>query len=161
MAYWIYDMEIGPVLIEEQEGAITRISTDCRSTGVKQETEVIQQAHVELEEYLEGKRNHFAVKVTPEGTAFQKTVWKALQTIPCGETRTYGQIAAQIGKPGAARAVGGACNKNPILMMIPCHRVVGAGGALVGFGAGLPLKEKLLNLEKLHLDAVEKQCYNK
>ncbi len=161
MAYWIYDMEIGPVLIEEQEGAITRISIDCRSTGVKQETKVIQQAHEELEEYLKGKRNYFAVKLTPEGTAFQKTVWKTLQTIPYGETRTYGQIAAQIGNPGAARAVGGACNKNPILMMIPCHRVVGAGGALVGFGAGLPLKEKLLNLEKLHLDAVEKQCYNK
>ena len=87
------------------------------------------------------------------GTIFQKKVWRALCDIPYGETRTYGQIAKSIGKPGAARAVGRACNKNEILIRIPCHRVIGSDGKLVGFGGGLDLKEKLLAVE-------ERMCYS-
>jgi methylated-DNA-[protein]-cysteine S-methyltransferase len=83
------------------------------------------------------------------GTAFQQNVWKAMLAIPFGQTRTYGQIAAAVGKPGAARAVGGACHANPLPVLVPCHRVVAAGGKLGGFGGGLELKKRLLALEDL------------
>ena len=86
--------------------------------------------------------------LNPQGTMFQKAVWAALRAIPYGETRSYGEIAAAIGKPKAARAVGSANNRNPILIFTPCHRVIGANGALVGFAAGLAMKEALLALEK-------------
>ena len=161
MAYYFYEFPIGTLCIEESEGVISRIGVGTAGSGGCEETAVIRQAHMELEEYFRGERTDFAVKVRPQGTDFQRKVWEALRRIPYGETRTYGEIAAQIGNPKASRAVGGACNKNPILIMTPCHRVIGAGGKLVGFGAGLPMKEKLLAHEKLHLDAVEKQCYNK
>ena len=93
--------------------------------------------------------------LNPRGTDFQRAVWAALREIPYGETRSYGEIAAAVGKPKAARAVGGANNKNPILILTPCHRVIGAGGALVGFGAGLPMKEALLALEQKYKQAKE------
>lgn len=112
------------------------------------ETPVICQAHQELEEYFAGKRQRFSVPFSAKGTPFQEKVWKALLTIPYGETRTYGQIAAQIGKPAASRAVGMANHMNPISILIPCHRVVGANGALTGYGGGLDLKEYLLGLEQ-------------
>ena len=102
----------------------------------------------QLTEYAWGQRTAFDLPIQFTGTAFQGAVWRALVTIPYGETRTYGQIAAQIGHPKAARAVGAACGKNPLLLLIPCHRVVGAQGALTGFAAGLPLKETLLRLEQ-------------
>jgi methylated-DNA-[protein]-cysteine S-methyltransferase len=84
----------------------------------------------------------------PEGTEFQQLVWKALQTIPYGETRSYRDIAEQIGRPKLCRAVGMANHRNPITIIIPCHRVIGADGSLTGYGGGLPLKQQLLNLEK-------------
>lgn len=120
-------------------------------TGESQETDtcpILEEAARQLREYADGTRRQFDLPVAPKGTAFQQTVWEALQTIPYGETRTYGQIAAQIGNPKAIRAVGMACNKNPILMVIPCHRVIGKNGSLTGFGAGLELKEALLHLER-------------
>ena len=120
-------------------------------TGPRPETDtcpVIDRCISQLREYARGDRRDFDIPVRPRGTAFQLRVWQALQTIPYGQTRTYGDIAKQLGKPGAARAVGGACNKNGILLLIPCHRVIGANGALVGFGAGLELKQQLLELEK-------------
>ena len=119
-------------------------------TGTAQETEscpILAEATQQLTDYTNGTREHFDLPVKPKGTVFQQAVWAALQTIPYGETRTYGEIAAQIGNPKATRAVGMACNKNPILMVIPCHRVIGKNGSLTGFGAGLELKELLLNLE--------------
>ena len=90
----------------------------------------------------------FSLPLSPVGTKFQKRVWEALQSIPYGQTRSYGEIAAQIGNPKACRAVGGANNKNPIMIFIPCHRVIGADGSLVGFGGGLPAKRYMLDLEK-------------
>mgnify|MGYP003226538130 CR=1 FL=1 len=90
--------------------------------------------------------------LAPAGTPFQQAVWEALRTIPYGETRTYGQIAAQIGRPTACRAVGMANNRNPIAIVVPCHRVVGSTGALVGYAGGLGVKTHLLNLEKAHED---------
>lgn len=108
---------------------------------------VLLQAAKELDEYFAGKRKSFTVNVDPEGTEFQKKVWKALLTIPFGKTKTYGDVAALIENPDAVRAVGGAANRNPIPVIIPCHRVIGADGKLVGFGGGLERKEILLEIE--------------
>ena len=110
---------------------------------------VIDEAIRQLTEYAAGARREFSLPLRPEGTPFQQAVWEALRTIPYGQTRTYGQIAAQVGRPKAARAVGGACNKNNILIVVPCHRVIGAGGSLTGFALGLDVKETLLKLENV------------
>lgn len=103
----------------------------------------------EILEFLDGKRKEFTFDIEPEGTDFQKKVWKALRDIPYGETRTYKDIAIKIGNEKACRAVGLANNKNPIVLAIPCHRVIGSNGKLVGFGGGLDVKQQLLNLEKI------------
>lgn len=96
---------------------------------------------------MEGKRRAFTVALAPGGTVFQRRCWEALEAIPYGETRTYAQQAAAAGNPRACRAAGLANNRNPLPIFIPCHRVVGKNGALVGYGGGLGIKEKLLNLE--------------
>ena len=113
---------------------------------------LLLQAAAELAEYFAGTRREFTLPLAPAGTPFQQAVWEALRTIPYGETRTYGQIAAQIGRPTACRAVGMANNRNPIAIVVPCHRVVGSTGALVGYAGGLGGKTHLLNLEKAHED---------
>ncbi len=105
----------------------------------------------ELLEYLAGTRTEFTVPLSPAGTDFQRAVWQALQRIPYGETRTYGEIAEAVGRPGAARAVGTANHCNPIPIIIPCHRVVGSNGQLCGFGGGLDVKRRLLELEASHM----------
>ena len=102
----------------------------------------------QLEEYFEGRRQKFELKLDPSGTSFQQTVWRALMEIPFGETRTYGEIAARIGHPSAARAVGAANGRNPLSIVAPCHRVLGSTGALTGFAGGLEVKERLLAFEK-------------
>lgn len=104
--------------------------------------------YTEIVEYLEGNRKEFTFEIEPKGTDFQKKTWKALRDIPYGETRTYKEIARAIGNEKACRAVGLANNRNPIVLAIPCHRVIGSNGKLVGFGGGLDVKEELLNLEK-------------
>jgi len=114
----------------------------------KTETPVIKKASKQLEEYFNGKRRTFDLPITLHGTDFQIKVWKALQTIPYGETRSYGQLAALIENPKASRAVGMANNKNPISIIIPCHRVIGHNGSLVGYAGGLNIKQKLIDLEK-------------
>lgn len=109
-----------------------------------------QQIARELTEYFEGTRTQFSVPLKPEGTTFQRAVWNALEQIPYGETRTYGDIARAVGNPSASRAVGMANHHNPIPIMIPCHRVVATGGKLGGFGGGVDLKRRLLQLEAEH-----------
>ncbi len=104
----------------------------------------------QLNEYFIGKRREFALPMSLEGTVFQKRVWQELKKIPFGETRSYGAIASAIGKPGAARAVGMANNRNPIPIIIPCHRVIGADGDLTGYGGGLKIKRWLLEHEIKH-----------
>lgn len=104
--------------------------------------------HEEILKYLDGELKEFTLPFNFKGTAFQMKVWKALLDIPYGETRTYGDIANKIGSPRGYRAVGGALNKNPISIIVPCHRVIGSSGKLVGFGGGVDTKEKLLKLEK-------------
>ena len=105
-------------------------------------------ANLQLQEYFLGTRREFQLPILPAGTAFQQAVWNSLLEIPYGEVRTYGEIADRIGKPGAARAVGQAANRNPLWIVIPCHRVVGKNGALTGYAGGLQMKQFLLNIEK-------------
>jgi methylated-DNA-[protein]-cysteine S-methyltransferase len=109
---------------------------------------VIVEAERQLKEYFAGKRRTFSLKLDLEGTPFQLKVWKALLTIPFGETRSYAQIASQIGRPRAARAVGAANGRNPVSIVAPCHRVIGSGGTLTGFAGGLEAKARLLALER-------------
>ena len=116
-----------------------------------QETTLIKEAYFQLTEYLKGERKTFDLPLNPHGTEFQKRVWKALCEIPYGETRTYKQIAEAIGNPKAVRAVGMANNRNPLLIVVPCHRVIGADGKLVGYAAGLDKKAFLLRLEAKYL----------
>ncbi|NIJ54175.1 methylated-DNA--[protein]-cysteine S-methyltransferase [Dyadobacter arcticus] len=110
---------------------------------------IILEAEKQLGEYFSKNRKSFSLPLDFEGTEFQKKVWEALLTIPFGETRTYGDIARQIENPDAVRAVGGAANKNPIAIIAPCHRVIGATGKLVGFGGGIANKTILLNIESV------------
>lgn len=107
-------------------------------------------AHIaaQLDAYFRRERRSFELELAPEGTEFQQAVWARLQEIPYGSTCTYGQLAVRVGRPDASRAVGAANGANPIAIVIPCHRVIGAGGALTGFGGGIPLKAKLLELEQ-------------
>ena len=109
--------------------------------------EIIRLTIKQLEEYFAGKRTSFDIPVAPIGTEFQKQVWKSLNEIPFGKTATYGDQALKLGKPSASRAVGAANGKNPIPIIIPCHRVIGADGSLTGFSGGLDIKKKLLRLE--------------
>ena len=101
----------------------------------------------ELKEYFAGKRQAFSIDIKPDGTAFQLGVWRALRKVPYGKTISYGELAKKVGNPNASRAVGAANGANPIPIIIPCHRVIGAGGDLIGFGGGLETKEFLLKLE--------------
>jgi methylated-DNA-[protein]-cysteine S-methyltransferase len=107
----------------------------------------LRMATTQLEEYFAGARTTFELPLEPEGSAFQKKVWAALRRIPFGETATYGQIARAIGKPAASRAIGGANHRNPIAIIVPCHRVIGADGSMTGYGGGLRRKRLLLELE--------------
>ncbi len=107
-----------------------------------------QTVNAEIEEYFAGQRRAFAFRIMLEGTSFQQRVWEELRRIPFGHVATYGEIARRIGTPGASRAVGMACNRNPLLLAVPCHRVVGAGGKMTGFAVGIKRKEYLLELER-------------
>ena len=109
---------------------------------------VLVETERQLNEYFSGRRTMFSLKLDPSGTAFQRDVWQALLTIPFGETRSYGQIARQIGRPRAVRAVGAANGRNPLSIVAPCHRVIGSTGALTGFAGGLDVKARLLALER-------------
>ncbi|NES16238.1 MULTISPECIES: methylated-DNA--[protein]-cysteine S-methyltransferase [Micromonospora] len=109
---------------------------------------VAGRALAELRAYFAGELTEFTVPVAvPRGSEFERAVWREMTRIPYGETLTYGEVAKAVGDPGAARAVGVACNRNPVPVIVPCHRIVGAGGKLVGFGGGLPRKVTLLELE--------------
>jgi methylated-DNA-[protein]-cysteine S-methyltransferase len=117
-------------------------------TGRQQGREALRDVIEQLEAYFAGRLTEFKLRLAPEGTPFQLAVWEKLREIPFGRTWSYGQLAAAIGRPGAARAVGLANGANPIPIIIPCHRVIGANGKLTGYGGGLPIKEKLLALER-------------
>lgn len=115
-----------------------------------QTTELLSMATIQLDEYFQGKRTTFSLPFKLTGTPFQLAVWKELQNIPYGKTTSYKEIAQKINKPKACRAVGMANNRNPLPIIIPCHRVIGSNGKLIGYAGGLKLKNYLLELEKSH-----------
>lgn len=123
-------------------------------TAVREDPQAGKSAAEQLCDYFSGARKAFDLDLLLEGTAFQKKVWNALTAIPYGETRSYKEVAESVGQPKAVRAIGGANNRNPIPIIIPCHRVIGSDGSLVGYGGGLDRKEQLLRLEKQGKEAV-------
>ena len=148
-----YSSPIGSLKIEATEQGICAIRFLGEKALSQEECSaashpLLQQAVRELDEYFRGDRQVFTLPLVPQGTPFQHSVWEALQKIPYGATCSYGEIAAAIGNPKASRAVGMANNKNPLPILIPCHRVIGADGRLVGYGGGLDIKRKLLALEQ-------------
>ena len=141
----------GRVLVAvEESGSVTDIRFLADKSMVPQPGEPARTARVrkQLEEYFAGTRQDFDLPLAPGGTPFQREVWRELARIPYGETRSYGRIAAALGRPGAARAVGRAVGANRLQVVIPCHRVIGADGGLTGFAGGLAAKQFLLELER-------------
>jgi len=133
--------------LSEQLG-VEIVQGGTKTSTVNQDLARQELTRQEIEEYLNGDRKSFSSPLDMQGTPFQIEVWNELLNIPYGETRSYGEIAAAVGRPRAARAVGAAIGANPLPIIVPCHRVIGKNGSLVGFGGGLRLKERLLLLEK-------------
>ncbi|NLA87786.1 MAG: methylated-DNA--[protein]-cysteine S-methyltransferase [Clostridiales bacterium] len=145
---YTYASPVGTLYLAEENGALTDLRFRPIPNAEERETPLLKRAAAQLDEYFCGKRRAFDLPLEAQGTAFQKAVWSALRDIPYGETRSYKDIACAVGKPTACRAVGSANNKNPISVIIPCHRVVGSGGSLTGYDGGLDIKQALLELEK-------------
>jgi methylated-DNA-[protein]-cysteine S-methyltransferase len=153
--YDYYDSPLGQILLVATDTALTGLHFagekyyPALAAGWRHDTQakLIVQARQQLDEYFAGTRQDFDLTVDPAGTAFQRGVWHALQKIPYGTTTHYGALAQRIGKPSASRAVGAANGRNPISIVIPCHRVIGAGGDLTGYAGGLERKAALLRLE--------------
>lgn len=151
--YFCYDTEIGRIKISEKDEKIIGLgfSDYKKENEIEKETDAIRKTYLQLKEYLSGKRKNFDIEIEMIGTEFQKKVWKELLNIPYGETRSYKDIAIAIGNEKACRAVGNANNKNPIAIIVPCHRVVGSNGSMTGYAGGLDIKEKLLKIEKYNI----------
>ena len=158
-----HNTEIGKVVLGSYEGKLClldfvkgrtrgtvedRIRRVLNAELVERDDAILRETRRQLDEYLEGQRNGFDIPVLMLGTGFQKDVWNAVMRVPYGATSAYSQIAKDIGKERAVRAVGNAVAANPISIIIPCHRIIGSGGELVGYGGGLSLKRKLLALEQ-------------
>lgn len=127
------------------------IGTEIGDQEVSNDSQLMREAKKQLEEYFKGERKDFSLPIFLGGTAFQKRVWKALQEIPYGKTKSYQEVATIVGNKNSVRAVGGANHQNPISIIVPCHRVIGKNGTLVGYGGGLDVKEFLLRLEERFL----------
>ncbi|ATO20980.1 glycosyltransferase [Acinetobacter sp. LoGeW2-3] len=156
LSYIYMDSPVGQLQLVASADALVAVLWDCEKPNrVKLATliedpehPILVTAKAQLEQYFAGQRTCFDVPLDFAGTAFQKSVWQALLNIPYGETRTYREIALEIGNPKAVRAVGAANGRNPISIIAPCHRVIGTNGTLVGFAGGLERKEILLNIEQ-------------
>jgi methylated-DNA-[protein]-cysteine S-methyltransferase len=155
--YVVVDSPIGPMtLVAQDETLVGVFMDDQRHLPPNErfghpdpgESVVLATARRQLEEYFAGERTEFDLPLAPEGTPFQQRVWEALRAIPYGETVSYGELARRIGQPTASRAVGLANGKNPISIVVPCHRVIGSSGKLIGYGGGLERKQTLLELER-------------
>lgn len=149
-----HDSPIGRLLLAADDAGLRAIQFTQNRHPVKRDDDwregshpVLDAATAQLDEYFAGRRRQFDLPLAPRGTDFQRQVWNALRAIPYGQTRSYAQQAQAIGKPKAVRAVGAANGRNPLPIIVPCHRVIGAAGALTGFGGGLPTKQFLLRLE--------------
>lgn len=156
MDFAIYEFPFGLLKIGYKRGSLVLLKKIDETSDYGKKTEFTDLVYNEIMEYLNGKRKSFDIKYQINGTEFQKKVWKELTNIPYGETRSYKEIAIAIGNPKASRAVGMANNKNPISIVVPCHRVIGSDGKLVGYAGGLDIKKALLDLELRNI--TEKQC---
>lgn len=144
------DSPFGKISIFEENGFVVKIGFFSEACAAENsDSPTLKAAAAQLEEYFSGGRKDFSVPLNPQGTDFQKKVWRAAEKIKFGQTASYKRIAELVGKPNAARAVGGALGRNPVPILIPCHRIVGANGRLTGFALGLDCKKKLLEIEKL------------
>lgn len=128
-------------------GGLAELRGRFAADDIVQDPARLEQTRTEIADYFSGGRRTFSVKLSPSGTAFQQSVWAALRRIPFGETRSYGELANEMGKPGAARAIGRANATNPICLLIPCHRVIGGDGTLTGYAFGEDVKHRLLQHE--------------
>ncbi|WP_419643079.1 methylated-DNA--[protein]-cysteine S-methyltransferase [Victivallis vadensis] len=151
MSFRIFrDFPFGRFGVEEKEGAVTHLYLNPAGAVLpaeERETPLLAEAMRQLAEYFAGERREFELPLAPEGTPFMRRVWAELVKVPYGAIATYGEIAERIGNPGGSRAVGLANNRNPIAIIIPCHRIIGSSGKLVGYAGGVELKERLLALE--------------
>ena len=156
VVYTYMNTFVGNILIGQDEKGLKHIRFMAGKNALRPESDWSYEKHLnsesvqQLRAYFDGELRRFNLSLSLDGTPFQQSVWKALQQIPYGETVSYGEIAERIGRPQAVRAVGGANGKNPIPIVIPCHRVIGSSGHLTGFGSGLPIKIALLEHEWRH-----------
>jgi methylated-DNA-[protein]-cysteine S-methyltransferase len=165
MFYDIFQSPIGKITIASDGSSITELHIEDDKYFLQipadwqrdTSNSVLKQAKQELQEYFDKKRTKFSIPLSPEGTMFQKAVWKALEAIPSGTTVTYMQIAKQLKKPEAIRAVGSAVGRNPLCIFIPCHRVMGSDGKFHGYVAGIERKKNLLELEGMKFTAESNQ----
>ena len=146
------DSPIGPLTLVAKDGALREIIFADNAAANEPDAEgdeaLLSNCARQIEEYFAGRRQEFDLPLAPVGTEFQREVWSALAAIPFGELRSYSDIASQIGRPRAVRAVGAANGRNPLPLVVPCHRVIGSNGTLTGFAGGLEAKRRLLQLEK-------------
>ena len=147
----VYHSPMGDIRIDWEDGAVTALRNADADTKSDAPNELTRRVFAQLDEYFAGTRRSFDFECRVQGTPFQQKVWAALREIPYGETRSYKDIAEAIGHPKAFRAVGMANHANPIFIVIPCHRVIGSNGSLVGYGGGLEMKKSLLQLERSHM----------
>ncbi len=153
MIYGIFESPLGPILAARDEGGIRLVNFKIKGgefdipADWKKDSQSMSDVFTQLEEYFVGDRHEFELPLAPQGTPFMKRCWDKLLAIPYGQTTTYQTIARALGNPNASRAVGLANARNPIPIIIPCHRVIGANGNLTGYAGGLPIKQKLLELE--------------
>jgi methylated-DNA-[protein]-cysteine S-methyltransferase len=157
MSYVTLDSPIGPLTLVAEDGTLTKLFMDAQRHAPDPATfgepgdpadEPFASAAAQLTAYFAGELTEFDLPLAPAGTAFQRQVWSALRQIPHGTTMSYGELADKLGKPGASRAVGLANGRNPIAIVVPCHRVIGSDGSLTGYGGGLDRKQFLLGLEQ-------------
>ena len=142
-----YKSPIGILEIIMENNNLISLKITDKIVIPNKETDFTKNIKIQLDEYFSGKRKIFDIKINPKGTKFQKRVWNELLKIPYGKTKSYSDIAVAIGNKKAQRAIGNACNKNPIMIIIPCHRVISKNGNISGFAYGIGIKQKLLNIE--------------
>ena len=149
-----YPFKFGYLRVSYDDDKLVSIRSQGQPSEESLPNKLSNQTFKQIQEYLAGERRIFDLPFHMQGTDFQVKVWKALLDIPYGETRSYGQIAAVIGQPRASQAIGGAVGRNPLWILVPCHRVIGSDGSLTGYAGGLAMKKALLNIERFHHDHI-------
>ena len=145
-----FSTTVGPLTLEGDDQALTRIGFGA-PTAPRGDSPAVAAAAIQLEQYFAGERTEFELAVEVEGTPFERRVWDEVRSIPYAQTATYAEIARRIGRPGASRAVGRANARNPVAVIVPCHRVIGSDGSLTGYAGGIEMKRALLDLENANV----------